>query len=157
MSHEGIRVVPESVARQETARQNRELPRDAIQPEHVRINKTEGTGVEIDWKDGHSSHWTFAWLRDACPCATCIEGREASGRLPGQPKPTPANALPMFKAPARPNKVQAVGRYAVSFDWNDGHTSGIYSWHYLRSVCQCAACTESAAKESAEASAITPA
>lgn len=145
MSHEGIRVVPEAVARQESARQNRELPRDAIQPEHVRINKTEGTGVEIDWKDGHSSHWNFAWLRDACPCATCIEEREAAGRLPGQTKPAPANALPMFKAPARPNKVRAVGRYAVSFDWNDGHTSGIYSWHYLRSVCQCKECVEASA------------
>ncbi len=117
-----------------------ELAADAIQPTQVRVNQTEGTGVDIAWKDGHTSHWTFAWLRDACPCATCVEEREATGREPGQPKPEPKAALPMYKAAARPKKVHPVGRYAVSFDWNDGHTSGIYSWHYLRSVCQCDGC-----------------
>jgi DUF971 family protein len=141
MSHEGIRFVSEDVARRATAQQERELSHDAIHPEHVRVNKTEGTGVEITWKDGHTSQWTFAWLRDACPCATCVEEREATGREPGQPKPQPKTALPMFKPALRPNKVQPVGRYAISFDWNDGHTSGIYSWHYLRSICQCEACT----------------
>ncbi len=141
MSHEGIRFVSEEVARKATAQQEQELSRDAIDPQHVRVNKTEGTGVEIAWKDGHASQWTFPWLRDACPCATCVEEREATGREPGEPKPQPKTALPMFKPALRPNKVQAVGRYAISFDWNDGHTSGIYSWHYLRSICRCEACT----------------
>ncbi|MHB1857199.1 MAG: gamma-butyrobetaine hydroxylase-like domain-containing protein [Acidobacteriaceae bacterium] len=139
MSHEGIRIVPEDVARKATGQQE-ELSREAIDPERVRVHQSEGTGVEIVWKDGHASHWTFAWLRAACPCATCVEQREADGREPGQPKPEPKTALPIFKPAARPNKVHAVGRYAISFDWNDGHTSGIYSWHYLRSVCNCDAC-----------------
>ncbi len=138
MSHEGIRFVSKEAARRADAAQ--QLSHDAIQPEHIRVNQTEGTGVEIDWKDGHTSHWTFAWLRDACPCATCVEEREATGREPGEPKPQPKTALPMFKAAVRPKNVQPVGRYAISFDWNDGHTSGIYSWHYLRSICQCADC-----------------
>jgi DUF971 family protein len=138
MSHEGIRMVSEETARKAAA--GPELSQEAIQPEHVRVNLTEGTGVEIDWKDGHASRWSFRWLRDACPCATCVEERELSGRQPGEPKPQPKTALPMFKAPVKPNKAQPVGRYAISFDWNDGHTSGIYSWHYLRSVCQCEAC-----------------
>jgi DUF971 family protein len=34
-----------------------------------------------------------------------------------------------------------VGNYAVKFKWNDGHESGVYSWEYLRRVCQCADCT----------------
>ncbi len=144
MSHEGIRFVTEDAARKAIAQNERELSHDAIHPNHVRVDKTGGTGVEIDWKDGHTSRWTFPWLRDACPCATCVEEREATGRAPGQPKPQPKTTLPMFKAPVRPNKVQPVGRYAISFDWNDGHTSGIYSWHYLRSICQCEACTRAA-------------
>lgn len=143
MSHEGIRFVSEDAARKADAAQ--ELSHAAIHPEHVRVNQTEGTGVEIDWKDGHTSHWTFAFLRDACPCATCIEEREATGREPGQPKPQPKTALPMFKAAVRPKKARAVGRYAISFDWNDGHTSGIFSWHYLRSICQCEACKSATA------------
>ncbi|HET9087606.1 MAG TPA: DUF971 domain-containing protein [Acidobacteriaceae bacterium] len=148
MSHEGIRFVSEEAARQASAIE-RELPRDAITPERVRVNKTEGTGVDISWKDGHRSHWSFAWLRDACPCATCIEEREMSGREPGQPKPQPATVLPIFKAAVRPKEVRSVGRYAIAFDWNDGHTSGIYSWHYLRSMCQCAACKAEASRSAA--------
>lgn len=143
MSHEGIRIVPQQTAREAEARERAELTATAIAPVSVRVHQTEGTGVEIEWKDGHHSQWTFPWLRDACPCATCVEEREASGREPGQPKAKPATALPMYTAPARPNKVRPVGRYAVSFEWNDGHTSGIYSWHYLRSVCQCEQCRRS--------------
>src|SRR5487761_1389049 len=111
MSHEGIRFVTEDVARKASGEQ-RELSRVATEPLHVRVNKTEGTGVEIDWKDGHSSKWTFPWLRDACPCATCVEEREAAGREPGQPKPQPKNALPLFKPALRPRNVHPVGRYA---------------------------------------------
>jgi DUF971 family protein len=48
--------------------------------------------------------------------------------------------LQMYKAPARPDSVSPVGRYAISFRWNDGHQSGIYSWDYLRRSCQCDLC-----------------
>jgi DUF971 family protein len=146
MSHEGIRIVPEDVARRADGPQQ-ELSREAIDPQHVRVHQTEGTGVEILWKDGHTSQWTFSWLRAACPCATCVEEREADGRLQGQEKPKPKTALPLFKPPVRPNQVHAVGRYAISFDWNDGHTSGIYSWHYLRSMCNCKVCRASLSDE----------
>lgn len=150
MSHEGIRFISEEASRKASAQQNPELTHEAIQPQHVRVNQTEGTGIEITWKDDHASHWTFAWLRDACPCATCVEERESSGRKPGEPKPQPKAALPMYKAPIRPKKVEPVGRYALRFDWNDGHTSGIYSWHYLRSVCQCDACVRAVATPDAK-------
>jgi DUF971 family protein len=143
MSHEGIRLVSAEQALKEDL-QHRALPREATDPAKVRVHKTEGTGLEIDWKDGHSSTWTFAWLRNACPCATCHDEREKSGREPGQPKPQPATLLPMYQAPPRPDTVTPVGRYALSFHWNDGHTSGIYSWDYLRRHCVCPECLESA-------------
>jgi len=140
MSHEGIRFVSaEEAARSEKTQHK--LPPEAVTPAKVRVKKTEGTGVEIDWKDGHRSAWDFKWLRDACPCATCHEAREAEGRKPGEPKPAPAQLLPMFKPPARPQTVTPVGKYAVRFKWEDGHESGIYSWEYLRRVCQCDTCT----------------
>lgn len=146
MSHEGIRIVSEDEAGRATGQQ-KELSSAAIDPERVRVNQTEGTGVEIVWKDGHTSQWTFAWLRAACPCAFCIEEREADGREPGQQKPEPKTGLPMFKPPVRPYKARAVGRYAISFEWNDGHTSGIYSWHYLRSICNCETCRRNPDRE----------
>ena len=139
MSHEGIRLVSEEQARKEEA-QYRELPPDATTPVKVRVYKTEGTGLEIDWKDGHRSSWTFGWLRNACPCATCHEEREQTGRAPGEPKPQPASLLPMYQAPPRPETITPTGRYAISFKWNDGHQSGIYSWDYLREMCQCEEC-----------------
>jgi DUF971 family protein len=150
MSHEGIRFIRDDEARrlaEEEAHANRELPREATEPAHVRVNKTAGTGIEIDWKDGHRSSWSFAWLRNACPCATCLEEREASGRKPGQAKPQPATVLPMYKAPVQPESVAPVGRYAISFHWNDGHHSGIYSWDYLRRGCQCEQCRETTASK----------
>ena len=82
MSHEGIRIVNADDARRE-AEAEKALHADAVTPKKVRVMKTEGTGVEIDWKDGHHSAWNFAWLRNACPCATCHEEREKTGRKPG--------------------------------------------------------------------------
>jgi DUF971 family protein len=139
MSHEGIRIMtPEENARQ--AQAERLLPRIAVTPEKVRVLLTEGKGLEIDWADGHRSAWTFAWLRNGCPCATCNEERKSEGRKPGEPKKKPADLLPMYAPPAKPASAHAVGRYALQFNWLDGHSGGIYSWEYLRRQCQCQEC-----------------
>ncbi len=42
-------------------------------------------------------------------------------------------------------EVTPVGKYALKFKWNDGHEAGLYSWDYLRRVCQCAVCKSHAA------------
>lgn len=139
MSHEGIRFVNhEESARAAQAEQP--LPRIAMTPEKVRVRLTEGKGLEIDWQDGHRSAWSFAWLRDACPCATCVEERKNEGRKAGQPRSKESELLPMYKPPARPASAHAVGRYALQFNWEDGHSGGIYSWEYLRRHCQCREC-----------------
>jgi DUF971 family protein len=36
--------------------------------------------------------------------------------------------------------VNPVGKYAINFRWNDGHSSGIYSWEFLRRECACPEC-----------------
>ena len=33
--------------------------------------------------------------------------------------------------------VKAVGSYALTIIWEDGHDYGIYNWHYLRALCPC--------------------
>jgi DUF971 family protein len=142
MSHEGIRIVSEQQARRESAAETR-LPLEQVTPAKVRVKKTEGTGMEIVWKDGHTSAWNFAWLRNACPCATCNEERQKAGREPGAPKPKPGGLLVMYEAPPRPVEITPVGKYAIRFKWNDGHESGIYSWDYLRRMCLCDACLSS--------------
>ncbi len=63
-------------------------------------------------------------LRDACPCAGCIE--EGTGR-----KLLDTASIP---ADIRPLEVRPVGSYAVQIRWSDGHGSGIYSWETLRRI-----------------------
>ena len=109
-------------------------------PKSVKVNVTTGTGMDIEWKDGHRSVYSFPFLRDACPCALCEEERTTDGRKPGDPLQPIAGALPMFKAAARPTEVEPVGKYAIRFSWNDGHQHGIYSWQFLREHCPCAEC-----------------
>jgi DUF971 family protein len=106
-----------------------------------------GEGVEIEWKDGHLSKYSFRFLRDACPCALCDEERTKSRRNPGQqalPKP---GELPMYKPALKALSAEGVGRYAIKFKWNDGHELGIYSWQWLREICPCAECRASTTAE----------
>ena len=59
MSHEGIRFISEQDA-QKLAQEAHDLPREATGPAPgAGVQKTTGTGMEIDWKDGHQSSWTF--------------------------------------------------------------------------------------------------
>ena len=118
------------------------MPRIAVTPEKVRVLLTEGKGLEIDWADGHKSAWSFAWLREACPCATCVEQRNA-----GRPQAGPAEAEARRRCcpctrrrPSRPARMPWAATH-IQFNWQDGHSSGIYSWEYLRRVCQCQECT----------------
>jgi DUF971 family protein len=113
------------------------------QPASIKVHKSSGSTMEILWKDGHQSSYTFAYLRDACPCALCNDEREKSRRQPDEPSAPPApalGALPMFKPALRPDEVAMVGNYAIRFDWNDGHKHGIFSWQYLRAWCPCEEC-----------------
>src|SRR2546421_2979816 len=112
----------------------------STQPKAVRVEKTSGAGVEIDWSDDHKSVYSFQYLRDACPCATCDDEREKTGAAMGEAPKKKAVALPMYKDPMRPTEVTPVGKYAISFVWNDGHKTGIYSWEYLRTMCPCDEC-----------------
>ncbi len=131
MSHEGIRMISREES-ERTAASEQPLPPAAITPAKVRVAMTDGTGIEIVWKDGHRSQWSFPYLRDACPCATCHEEREKTGRALGEPRPAPQQVFPMYAPPARPVESTPIGRYAIKFKWADGHESGIYSWDFLR-------------------------
>jgi DUF971 family protein len=115
-------------------------PTAATDPKSVKVHLSTGAGVDIEWNDGHRSHYSFAFLRDACPCAMCNDEREKAGRRPGEAQKTTPGALPMFKARAMPMSAEGVGKYAIKFLWNDNHDLGIYSWKFLREVCPCEEC-----------------
>ncbi len=39
-----------------------------------------------------------------------------------------------------PASLELVGRYAIRIWWQDGHSSGIYTFDYLRDLCPCQEC-----------------
>ena len=51
-----------------------------------------------------------------------------------------ANPFQMFKPSIKMTNVEPVGNYAVQIFWNDGHSTGIYSYDHLRKICPCAVC-----------------
>lgn len=100
-------------------------------PGPERVEPTEdGRRLRIMWRDGHVSEYEPRALRLACPCAACVE--EMTGRPLLNPAAVPADVMP--------HAIRYVGRYALRFDWSDGHETGIYPWDLLRRVCPCGAC-----------------
>lgn len=124
-----------------------QVPTAATDPESVKVHLTTGAGMDIAWKDGHTSHYSFVYLRDACPCAMCEDERGKSGRRPGEPPHTAPATLPIFKPAVRPLAAEGVGKYAIKFSWNDSHDLGIYSWALLREICPCDECKAARAAE----------
>jgi DUF971 family protein len=59
-----------------------------------------------------------------------------SGRQVLDPGSVPADVYP--------RAIRYVGKYALQFDWSDGHTTGIYPFELLRQLCPCAACRSQA-------------
>jgi DUF971 family protein len=107
------------------------------EPVSVKVLLTTGKGVAIEWRDAHQSHYTFPYLREQCPCASCRERRAGGEDVIQTNVKTP---LPMYKEPARAVQAEPVGNYAVRFGFSDGHTTGIYSFEYFRKICPCAEC-----------------
>jgi DUF971 family protein len=110
-------------------------------PTSVTIHVKSGAGVDIDWTDGHSSHFDFVYLRENCPCATCNDERTkkqstAAMNLPSSP------LLPMYKPKPRAQAATQVGNYAIQITFNDGHFTGIFSYEYLRNICPCEECAK---------------
>ncbi len=87
--------------------------------------------IEITWSDGRRAVYTPRLLRDACPCATCREGRAKPAVKPLLPVLSPAETRPLTITAMQP-----VGQYAYSIDFSDGHSSGIYTLEYLRELAE---------------------
>ncbi|HKT11002.1 MAG TPA: DUF971 domain-containing protein [Terriglobia bacterium] len=104
----------------------------ALPPRTIRLHG-EDNNLVIEWADGHQSAYSYQYLRDRCPCATCLDSEPAA--------PVKAGPLPMFGSGAlKPLKAELVGRYALQIFWSDGHSAGIYTFDYLRDLCPCPDC-----------------
>lgn len=107
-------------------------------PTGITANRQTGE-LTISWSDGHTSHYSFSLLRHACPCAECRGGHEG---MRSEPDPAIFD-LPEEESPVtRMRSLEAVGAYALTIEWEDGHHFGIYNWHYLRALCPCLVCRQ---------------
>jgi DUF971 family protein len=106
----------------------REEPLTSVRPTLVRRISPQQT--DITWSDGHFSSYPSWYLRENCPCATCVE--EFTGRRLLQRGSIPSSLERVA--------VETVGNYALSFRWSDGHSTGIYTFQHLRRLCPCPHC-----------------
>jgi DUF971 family protein len=113
-------------------------------PSTVKVHVKTGAGVDITWADGHASHYDFHYLREECPCATCNDerGKKEALAAAAAPGSSAFPALPMFKPKPRAAAANVVGNYAVQISFTDGHSTGIYSYDHLRSICPCPVCAQ---------------
>ena len=96
----------------------------SVEPREI---KQEGdAGLSITWGDGEQSSYKASELRRACPCAQCVN--EWTGQRVLKPEDI-SDDLSI-------SDISIVGRYALNFRWSDGHETGIYSFRYLRQLCE---------------------
>jgi len=109
-------------------------------PADVKVRVSTGAGVDIVWADRHASHYDFAYLREQCPCAMCNDERNKKEGMKLHGGGSSGAALPLFKPRPTARAAKAVGNYALQIDFSDGHSTGIYSYDYLRTICPCEKC-----------------
>lgn len=89
-----------------------------------------GAQLAVKWNDGTESFIALESLRRYCPCAGCQGERDIMGNLYKGPK----NHLTPVSFELR--RISRVGGYAVQLFWTDGHSSGIFSYDYLRRLAE---------------------
>ena len=97
--------------------------RQAIEPRE--ISQESESQLRITWADEKVCEYDAARLRRVCPCAQCVN--EWTGERTLMPEAI-SNEI-------RIEDISIVGRYALNFRWSDGHETGIYSFQFLRDLC----------------------
>lgn len=80
--------------------------------------------LELAYEDGNTYRLPFELLRVLSPSA------EVQGHGPGQ------ETLQTGKREVLIANLEPVGHYALKPSFSDGHDSGLYSWDYLRFLCE---------------------
>ena len=80
--------------------------------------------ITINWSDEKENRYNAAQLRKACPCAGCINEWTGEQTLKADSVPDDLSF----------SSIAIVGRYALSFNFSDGHDTGIFSFQYLKQL-----------------------
>ncbi|HWF18698.1 MAG TPA: DUF971 domain-containing protein [Verrucomicrobiae bacterium] len=89
-----------------------------------------GEELAIKWEDGSESFVRLEKLRQHCPCAGCKGEVDIMGNVyKGPEQKLDLRAFQLLR-------LGTVGTYAVQPFWADGHSTGIFSFDYLRKVAE---------------------
>jgi ATP-binding protein involved in chromosome partitioning len=80
--------------------------------------------LAIYWSDGQKYTYDAKLLRFMCPCAVCVDEFSGERKIKTD---SVANDVALEKA-------LPVGRYGVNLVWSDKHSTGIYTYKYLREL-----------------------
>jgi DUF971 family protein len=94
---------------------------NAAWPSEIRL-KPDKTALAITFTDGMSCELSAELLRVFSPSA------EVQGHSPSERKTVGG------KEDVRITGVEPVGHYAIRLSFDDGHSTGIYTWAYLREL-----------------------
>jgi DUF971 family protein len=89
-----------------------------------------GDELAIKWEDQTESYLRLERLRRSCPCAGCRGEIDVMGRLHKGPE------LPLAPQSFQLMRISPVGGYAIQPVWADGHSSGLFTYDYLRQVAE---------------------
>lgn len=87
-----------------------------------------GGELAIRWDDESESFVSLEKLRRHCPCAGCKGEADILGNIYRNPE------RPLSSDAFRLVRLVNVGTYAVQPVWADGHSTGIYSFNYLKQI-----------------------
>ncbi len=87
-----------------------------------------GGELAIKWDDGTETYVRLDALRRHCPCAGCKGEVDIMGNLYKNPD------QPLGEGAFELRQVVNVGGYALQPVWADGHSSGLFTFDYLRRI-----------------------
>ena len=93
-----------------------------IEPTNIQLI---GNELAMQWNDGTESYFNLEQLRRACPCAVCGGEPDVLGNIA---RPEVSYIGSSFQL----SGWQLIGGYAVQPRWDDGHSTGLYSFQYLK-------------------------
>lgn len=83
--------------------------------------------LAIAWEDGVENYLKLEEVRRACPCATCQGEPDVTGHVVRPPVSYNDKSFQLLS-------IEHVGGYAIALRWADGHSTGIYSYEYIRGL-----------------------
>lgn len=92
-------------------------------PTGIRAHQ-DAQALELSWDDVGAALVPYRFIRSECPCASCKD------EWTGERILDPASIRPDLRVEA----MEPIGNYAVRLSWNDGHSSGLYTWAHLRNL-----------------------